>query len=118
MSAFPRLKTGAVAQYPATRVLSRATEVKRFLDGTDQRYRARGAAVRRWVIRLELLDETELARLEEFFTSMQGRLGRFSFEDPWTGNVHTNCSLESDEFEFEVAGETRGRTVLVVRENV
>ena len=42
MSAFPKLKTGAVAQYPASRALSQATEVVRFLDGTEQRYRAAG----------------------------------------------------------------------------
>lgn len=118
MSAFPRLRTGAVAQYPAGRVLSHSTEVMKFVDGTEQRYRVRGGTARRWVIRLELLDETEIARLEEFFTTVQGRLGRFSFEDPWTGNVHTDCSLESDEFEVEFEDETRGRTVLVVRENV
>ncbi|HOK48044.1 MAG TPA: DUF2460 domain-containing protein [Bryobacteraceae bacterium] len=117
MNAFPRLKTGAVAQYPAGRALSYATEVLKFVDGTDQRYRKRGAPVRRWLIRLDLLDETELARLEEFFAAAQGRLGSFSFEDPWTGNVHTDCSLENDEFEVELLGETRGRTVLVVREN-
>ncbi|MGE5569002.1 MAG: DUF2460 domain-containing protein [Rhodospirillales bacterium] len=118
MNAFPRLKTGAVAQYPAGRALSYATKVLKFVDGTDQRYRKRGAPVRRWVIRLDLLDETEIARLEEFFAAAQGRLGRFSFEDPWTGNVHTDCNLENDEFQVELLGETRGRTVLVVRENV
>jgi hypothetical protein len=118
MIAFPRLRTGAVAQYPATRALSHTTEVMKFIDGTDQRYRSRGAAVKRWVIRLELLDETEIERLERFFTAVQGRLGKFSFEDPWTGDVYTDCSLEIDELEFELAGETRGRTVLAIRENV
>ncbi len=107
-----------MAQYPAGRALSHSTEVMKFVDGAEQRYRTRGAAVRRWVIRLELLDETEVARLEEFFVAAQGRLGTFSFEDPWTGNVHTDCSLENDEFEVEFEGEARGRTVLVVRENI
>jgi hypothetical protein len=77
-----------------------------------------GATARRWIIRLDLLDETEIGRLEEFFTTVQGRFGRFSFEDPWTGNVHTDCSLESDEFEIEMLGETRGRAALILRENV
>jgi hypothetical protein len=117
MSAFPKLKTGAVAQYPASRALSQATEVVRFLDGTEQRYRARGAAGRRWVIRLDLLDETEIARLQEFFISAQGRFGSFSFQDPWDGSVHADCSLEADEFAMELVGETRGRLTLVVREN-
>ena len=117
MSAFPKLKTGAVAQYPAGRVLTHATEVMRFLDGTEQRYRARGAAGRRWAIRLELLDETEIARVQEFFISVQGRFGSFSFEDPWDSSVHADCSLENDALEIELWGETRGRLTLVVREN-
>jgi hypothetical protein len=117
MSTFPKLKTGAVAQYPASRSVTHATEVMRFVDGTEQRYRARGAAGRRWAINLELLDETEIARFQEFFTTEQGRLGSFTFEDPWDGSVHPDCSLEEDEFEFEVLGEGRGRLVVVVREN-
>lgn len=117
MSAFPKLKTGAVAQYPASRALAHATEVVRFLDGTEQRYRVRGAAGRQWVIRLDLLDDTEIARLQEFFIGEQGRFGSFSFEDPWDGSVHANCSLQNDEFEFELLGEARGRLTLVVREN-
>ena len=117
MSSFPRLKTGAVVQYPATRTVGFATEVFRFLDGAEQRYRARGSETRRWVIRLELLDETELAALEEFFESMEGAFGRFAFEDPWDGKQYPDCSLEGDEFEAEMLGETRAKTSLVVREN-
>ena len=117
MNAFPKLKTGAVAQYPAGRALVHATEVLRFLDGTEQRYRTRAAAGRRWTIHLKLLDETEVARLQEFFITEQGRFGSFSFEDPWDGSVHADCSLEDDNFEVELLGETRGRLVLVVKEN-
>jgi len=117
MSAFPRLKTGAVAQYPASRVAGYATEVFRFLDGTDQRYRACGQPIRRWVIRLDLLDERELATVEAFCTSEQGRYGSFSFEDPWDGSVHADCSLENDEAVFELVEEGRGTVKLVVREN-
>jgi hypothetical protein len=117
MSAFPKLKTGAVTQYPAGRVLEHATEVMRFVDGSEQRYRRRGAAVRRWEIRLDLLDESEIARLKEFFVLEQGRFGSFSFEDPWDGSVHADCSLENDELEIQLLGEARGRLSLVVREN-
>lgn len=117
MSTFPKLKTGAVAQYPASRSIGYATEVFRFLDGAEQRYRAHETVTRRWVIRLDLLDETELARLEEFFRSMQGAFGNFAFEDPWDGQEYASCSLESDEFEAEMLGETRAKTALVVREN-
>lgn len=117
MSTFPKLKTGAVTQYPASRVLEHATEVMRFLDGTEQRYRRRGATGRRWVIRLELLDETEIARLQEFFETAKGRFGSFSFEDPWDNSVHADCSLVNDELEIELLGEARGGLTLVVKEN-
>ncbi len=117
MGEFPRLKTGAVMQYPAGRSVEYATQVYRFVDGSEQRYRERGAALRRWVIRLELLDETELQSLQEFFASVEGRLGSVSFTDPWDDVTYEDCSLESDEMAVEVSGETRSQTVLVVREN-
>jgi len=113
---FPRLKTGAVMQYPANRGVECATRVFRFVDGSEQRYRER-LPVRRWVIRLEGLDEEELQNLQEFFASVQGCVGSFSFVDPWDETTYDNCSLEEDELAVEVGGEMRGQTVLVVREN-
>jgi hypothetical protein len=118
MSAFPALKTGAVAQYPASKVTTYATQVFHFLDGTDQRFRNYQQAMRRWVIRLELLDDTELAQVMELFESAQGRSGTFSFVDPWDGSVHPNCSFDADELDAMLASEARGRVSVVVRENV
>jgi hypothetical protein len=116
MADFPRLKTGAVAQYPATREQGFETGICRFLDGSEQRYRSRGAT-RRWAIRLGLLDEGEMREIEEFFRTTQGAAGSFSFEDPWDGMVHPDCSLESDELMIEGAGEGRHNTELVIKEN-
>ncbi len=117
MSTFPRLKTGAVAQYPAGRSLQYATARYRFLGGCEQRYRERGRAVRRWAIRLDLLDDRELAAVEEFFESQQGRYGSFSFTDPWDGTVHADCSFDQDELRIELAGERRGGLRVIIREN-
>ncbi len=117
MSAFPKLKTGAVAQYPVGKVRSHATDVFRFLDGKEQRCRQVGASQRRWVVELELLDDTELAEVGDFFQSQQGRFGSFTFEDPWDGTVHTDCSFEDDELELELSGEARGGVRLVIKEN-
>jgi hypothetical protein len=117
MNSFPKLKTGAVMQYPAIRTVGYSTEVFRFLDGTEQRYRVRGGQMRRWVVRLDLLDETELAALEQFFESMQGAYGSFAFKDPWDGKEYLDCSLESDEFAAQMTGEMRARTSMVIREN-
>ncbi len=117
MSAFPLLKTGAVLQYPATRVVQNSTCVLRFLDGTEQRFREYQSAIRKWIVRLDLLDESEMAAVEEFFVAQQGQSGDFSFTDPWDGTTHPNCSLESGVLPLEFRDLMRGRTSLVVREN-
>ena len=104
-------------QYPATKGLRYSNQLVRFLDGTEQKYRGSQAPLRRWVIRLELLDETELAALEQFFSAEQGAAGSFSFIDPWDGIEYADCSLEQDSFESELNEELRGQTTLVVLEN-
>lgn len=114
---FPALKTGAVAQYPASRGLRLATHVVRFVDGSEQRYREQGRARRWWTIRLDSLDEAERAALEEFFENCQGAFGSFSFTDPWDGTEHADCSLAQDSLEVVMSGELRGGTALVIREN-
>jgi hypothetical protein len=117
MGDFPVLKTGAVIQYPAIRAIEYSTRVLRFLDGTEQRFRDYGAPVLRWVIRLDLLDEEEMAKLEDFFRSEQGRTGTFTFTDPWDSTEHPNCSLDNDWIQLRFGGPGRGSTGLVVRKN-
>lgn len=117
MSTFPKLKTGVVAQYPSIRRLSYSTEVFRFLDGKQQTFRQHKAGVKRWTVQLDLLDDGEIAELCDFFQSQQGRFGSFSFEDPWDGTVHPDCSFESDAMTLEMTGESRTGTTLVITEN-
>ncbi len=117
MSAFPVLKTGAVAQYPANRAIEHSTSVLVFVDGSEQRFREFASPARKWVIRLELLDEGELAALEDFLIAQQGRLGTFSFTDPWDGTTYPDCSLEADSIPLESQDLMRGRTTMVVRKN-
>jgi hypothetical protein len=117
MGNFPLLKTGAVAQYPITRIIRFSTDVVRFLDGTEQRFREYSSPIRKWVIRLDLLDEEEMSKMEEFFLSEQGRSGDFSFTDPWDGTEYPSCSLDSDTVDLGFRGPARGRTTLVISEN-
>jgi hypothetical protein len=104
-------------QYPGKRTLQFSSDIVRFLDGTEQRYRDYPGLLHKWTIRLDLLDESELATLDQFFVSSQGSFGSFSFTDPWDGTVYANCSLFEDTFGFEVRGEMRGKTTVTVREN-
>ncbi len=117
MAAFPILKTGAVAQYPAVRGNVYSTSVLRFVDGNEQRFRNAGSALRRWQIRLDLLDDGELAEVELFFTTAGGQIGTFSFTDPWDNTEYPSCSLEQDEFRADFAEEARAGGQLIIREN-
>ena len=117
MASFPTLKTGVVAQYPSDRTRRLSTQVFRFLDGGEQRFAGFGAPLKRWLIRLELLDETELGGIEGFFAEQGGRAGTFTFTDPWDGTVHGNCSFESDTMTAEYRGRGDGAASVVVKEN-
>jgi len=117
MADFPKLKTGALAQYPLQRRVEYPTTVLRFLDGAEQRWPEQGSASRKWVVRLDLLDEGEISSLAAFFDTQSGRGGHFSFEDPLDGSLHGDCSFEQDKATIEAACEGRWSTELTVREN-
>lgn len=114
---FPTLSTGAVIQHPARRSVEYSTEVLRFLDGSEQRFRRRGTQLHRWSIRLDLLNEDEMETLRQFFAAAQGRQGSFAFVDPWDGTRYPDCSLDDDSLDLEFSGEMRGHTNIVVKEN-
>ena len=118
MSVFPRLSTGAVAQYPTVRELRFSTEIHRYLDNSEQRHRDRPAFRRTWRIELSRLDETEAVRLVEFFTEQQGRFGGFDFEDPWSGAVIPNCRFEQDQLAALTDGEWDSGMQLTIIEPV
>jgi len=117
MALFPTLKTSAIAQYPATRVVTFQNQILRFVDGTEQRYRDGASSLHEWVIRLSKLDEYEMVALETFFQSNQGRFGNFSFTDPWDNRTYGNCSFASDEIVLTSVEEMRGATFIKVKEN-
>jgi hypothetical protein len=117
MPTFPKLKTNAVAQYPAARAFRYQNQVLRFVEGVEQRYRDSAGPLHRWEIRLQALDESEMAALEQFFFDNQGRFGNFAFTDPWDGTQYANCSLATDELDLTAMAEMQGKTALTVIEN-
>lgn len=117
MNEFPALKTGAAVQYPLRTAVSFSTRILRFLGGGEQRFRQRRTAGRRWLIKLEMLDEWEAARVLEFFEAQQGRAEEFAFTDPNDGKRYENCSFEQDECEAIVDGESRVSMTVVIKEN-
>ena len=117
MSNFPTLKTGAILQYPAQKAIQFSTKVLRFIDGSEQRYRNYQTPLRRWVVRLDLLDEAEMHVLREFFRDQAGSAQSFSFSDPWDGTTYSDCSLANDEMLEELLDEAKGKTTLTVSQN-
>jgi len=115
--AFPKLKTDAIAQYPAVQQVRFANQVLQFVDGSEQRYRDSAGPLRRWQIRLDQLDDGEMAALEQFFAASQGRFGTFDFTDPWDATVHSNCTFATDELGLLSVAEMKGRISITVVEN-
>ena len=117
MDNFPVLKTGAIAQYGSDRSRRFSTSVYRFMDGSEQRFPGYPSSLRKWTIRLDLLDKSELDQFAEFFEAHAGRSGVFSFTDPWDGVIYPNCSFDSDILPVRLGGEGRGQMALIVKEN-
>jgi len=117
MLTFPKLKTNAVAQYPAQRTDWYRNQTLRFLDGNTQRYRDCAGPLHRWKIQLNRLDEGEMAAMGQFFADCEGRYASFAFTDPWSGTVYPNCSLSNDELDLSWQAELSGGTLLTVTEN-
>jgi hypothetical protein len=116
MDRFPKLKTGAAAQYPAQRETRRATETRRFLDSAEQRYRDFAEAKRSWRLRLDRLTSSELADIREFFVRMRGSQTEFEFEDPWTGAIVSPCRFAQDALTDQVGSENSEGLTVTIRE--
>ena len=111
---FPTLKTGAVAQYPLNRGLRFQTQAVRFMDGSLQRYRIYGTNLRRWVVKLDLLDEQELGALIAFVEQQGG--ATFAFTDPLTGNNVANCMISGQSFKAAMTDEMNAQATVSIEE--
>ncbi|HXE64155.1 MAG TPA: hypothetical protein VN519_11480 [Bryobacteraceae bacterium] len=111
---FPLLKTSAVAQYPLERSLQFSTRTIRFLNGSRQSFRLFGRNLGRWSLRLDLLDETELAELVAFLEA-QGS-APFAYSDPITGATAPRCVISGEQFAAGMKGEMDGQARIVIEE--
>ncbi len=114
MAVFPKLKTGAAAQYPLSVASAFKTRVAKFLDLSEQRFRDRPGEVRRWVVDLRLLTHMELDEVERFFDEQRGGFGAFDFEDPTTGSVVPMCRFDQDALPVDERGDFDGAARMVI----
>lgn len=117
MPQFPKLRTGAVMQYPASRETAFANARLQFIDGSEQRYRTASGTLRKWMIPLRLLDDYEMHQLERFFNECQGTYASFLFVDPADETEYADCSLNEDDFAITALDEMRHSATIVVVQN-
>jgi hypothetical protein len=86
----------------------------RFLDGSRQRFRLYGAGLRRWKIRLDLLDEQELAAVAAFM-EQQGT-ATFPFVDPVSGDTAKSCIISGQSYEAGAASEMNANATVEIEE--
>ncbi len=115
MLEFPNLKTGVNGQHPLTCEILAEARVFRFLGGREQRFPAR-RPLRRWTIRLDLLDEEEAWAVEEFARKHFETAEPFLFRDPLTGTEHWPCYLAGRQFSSAAEGPLKRKATLVVAE--
>jgi hypothetical protein len=113
---FPKLQSGAVIQYGSAIGLVVSAQVVRFLDGTDQRFLTCGRTLRRWLIDLRLLNESEIAAIEAFFNNVSGEYSTFTFPDPIGGASVPNCRIGAPELISEYQGVDMAATSMWVVE--
>jgi hypothetical protein len=114
MASFPTLKTGAAAQYPLDFGVRFSTQAVRFMDGSQQRFPLYGSGLRRWMLRLDMLDEQELAKVTAF-VQQQGS-APFAFTDPATGAVASTCVIAGQQLNVTMKSEMRGQTIVTIQE--
>jgi hypothetical protein len=114
MATFPVLKTGAVAQYPFVRGMRFSTQAVRFMDGSRQQFRLIGVGLRRWTVKLDLLDEEELGAVIAFVEQQTSAV--FAFTDPVTGDNVATCIISGEQFDAIMNREIDGQTTVVIEE--
>ena len=116
MADFPLLSSGAAVQYPTPLIVGHYAHVIQFVDGSDQRFAARGGKLRSWQIKLYLLNETEIAGLEAFFEEAGGEYTTFTFPDPFSQESVPNCVLGAPTFVTNYLSTDAGSTSFWVLE--
>lgn len=114
MATFPTLKTGASAQYPLARTTRYSTQAVQFLDGSQQTFKLYPAALGRWSIQLDELDEAELNAVISFVEAEGGEL--FTYVDPTTGASVANCRIAGEAFGASMAREMAAKASIVIEE--
>jgi hypothetical protein len=79
---FPQLSSGATGQYPIQKRRIERTVINQLPDGHTVRFADAGAEQVEWQLTFQDLADSEIASLQQFFTTCEGQLNGFTFLDP------------------------------------
>jgi len=82
MAVYPQLGTGALSQFPIVKRRRARTVVNTAADGSSIKLADVAGGSLEWQLQYSALGDSELAALQQFFTSMEGSLNAFTFLDP------------------------------------
>lgn len=103
MANFPAINTtGVITQLPYREVDESLVSISDLDCGMRYAYR-HGDPARHFLLSYQTITRTEAQVLEDFFVSMRGRVGKFTWTDD-AGSTHPNCRFDQDEFSLRYAG--------------
>lgn len=98
MLVYPQLRTGAVSHYPIVKRRRKRTVVNTLSNGCSWKFADDAAEVTSWRLEYAGLSDEELAELQAFFISVEGRLRSFTFLDPTANLLSWSAALDHDEW--------------------
>jgi hypothetical protein len=96
---FPQLSTGALTQYPLSKMREARTVVNLFQDGRALRLLDGTHELVEWRMSLTGLNGAERNAIESLFQSTEGRLGEFTFLDPTDNLLRWSEDLTAETWE-------------------
>lgn len=113
---YPTINGGVVTQRPFTRRKTFLTTRNDVPTGKRYAWYERGNPLASWVCDYSAITGLELIALCDFFVSMGGQYGEFTFTDPEDATVHTKCRFAQDDFSARYIGPNHAAVTLAIQE--
>lgn len=124
-SSLPALPSGAVTQRPWSKRRKYETSMADMESGSRHSLSLRGGgltgfstlAARAWDIQMPSIPSATAILIADYFMSVSGRFGLFTFTDPDTAIAYTDCRFGSDDLEVRYNGYNNCGLSFVIEKN-
>ncbi|MBL8179952.1 MAG: hypothetical protein JNK48_35055 [Bryobacterales bacterium] len=115
MAVIPIEQTNSPAEYPLHATKRFHNSSIRFLDGTEQRFRARHQPSMIWQLQYRNQNPGEMAAWMPFLDGALGSQSVFDFIDPVGMTVHSGSRMAANDVEVEQVGVHRADIAIAIR---